>query len=1279
MSLVERDFYASSPEVTAAENAVEDAWKGNQSFTSGITGGHETFGSWFSSGLTGATLAEGMSEETQKDLYIKRNAANFGMEKINDTLQAFANLGAVRNFTESEAETIRNLQQRKQLMEDDLAFVNDKFNGDLDAVIDVEGQSFNDRWGADSEDVDVMAFLESMKNNPEYAAGLLTGEILKDLPLSVLGYFGLTAKGAKGASIMTKIYNKLNKIQPKALRGIAKVATPVAVGAGAGAGYEATYSSLNEGKIKWNDVQTGGEFGAVFGALGSLGVLAKGAKKKIDSKKPEPEEELQAFEKPPSEITKQTLKDSEALRIQNEIFMELWNRDMNIIPEVREGIDFKIVNATKGSFKPSKLDQETGVKPDATVLDLNKRKVIWNKETLDAKHKKVLDILDGKTKPSKAEKEIIEGLSPVQIAYLRDRKLYDVFEYTRNKAKIKQSMDGQQVDEVAAINTAIGELDRIYRRRKVDEADNSAVEAEKAVDIEVQEGRLDKELRVDDFDERRRGFKDDPSPKIQDPNSKVMNFVEKYRVPLVAAGIGAAYGLSDDKDSAFYQAALTTGAVLAGPKLYKAAAKNTLSQNILELKTQGARNVEDFSKMAKIVEVRTQTLGDRINKTFNTPELAIQFLRDAEKPLEKSRFNPKSEQYKMLKEYKTWMAELAALGAEIGMFKGRNGRVNLVSNYIPHIIRGKKNKDGTVTPLTEAEMAKLSVELSKTLDGNVTVRGGLRNVHEIPRKLVDDTIETLKQKGYEVVDNPAQIMNIYAQSFGRSLMNRKLLDSFEMMELPYHETKSGTVMKPKALYKKEDFNSAVSRGEIEADDVINFTEFDHPSLKGYMVHENVKGVLNDHFDVARRGGAWDVAENVLNLNNSLKRIFVFSSLFHAQALALSALYSMPVTLMARGSFKNIDPKRLKIGSGEFNAAVEEAIKDGLQIINTKSIELVNPGRKIINDTFEKLGFFGKTANKAFEKIDWLTWEFMHDRFKLAAHLRHKEILMRKGINEVAAGKYAAEFANDAFGSLDWNNFATRLYDYARKNPSTLRSKVAMRAAQVLPMKNRKWMNLALFAPDWTISNLRIVGRTFWNAHKVGNAWLHRIHKGKFRPEDEEFLKVWNMYSMYSVRAGVITSSMWWLMTSLFSDKEPTWEGIEDFWIGKNSGKLDLGGGESMVISKQIAEPIHWVQHPMHTAMNKASIIPKTMAEMFYNKQWMSMKSGRVVGPQIIEEDGTSHVAKWLVGKAVPISVKPLIDNELSWGESFERAFTGFLGFPQYGAEDKSKSLRELRR
>jgi len=293
---------------------------------------------------------------------------------------------------------------------------------------------------------------------------------------------------------------------------------------------------------------------------------------------------------------------------------------------------------------------------------------------------------------------------------------------------------------------------------------------------------------------------------------------------------------------------------------------------------------------------------------------------------------------------------------------------------------------------------------------------------------------------------------------------------------------------------------------------LKYLGFDHPSLLGYRAHTDVKNLIDDQFATLRRGGMEDVKESILKLNNGLKRLFVFGSLFHAQALMLSAAYALGPSGIVKGfkggkvSIKDADGNvigtreaswsDLKIGSGEFNELAEEAIRQGLQIIAIKKQELVNPGFKAMEEALERLGPLGALGTKVFKNIDYLTWEYFHDRFKLAAYLQKKKRLIEKdGHTDEVAGRLASEFANDAFGSLDWNNFTTKLYTYASNNPDSLRGKTADALASVLPVNKRRWLNLGLFAPDWTVSNIRIVGKTFTTAKNYTEGFLKAMHRG----------------------------------------------------------------------------------------------------------------------------------------------------------------------------------------
>ena len=59
----------------------------------------------------------------------------------------------------------------------------------------------------------------------------------------------------------------------------------------------------------------------------------------------------------------------------------------------------------------------------------------------------------------------------------------------------------------------------------------------------------------------------------------------------------------------------------------------------------------------------------------------------------------------------------------------------------------------------------------------------------------------------------------------------------------------------------------------------------------------------------------------------------------------------------------------------------------------------------MEEALERLGPMGALASKAFKNVDYLTWEYFHDRFKLAAYLQKKKRLVEKdGHTDEVAGE-----------------------------------------------------------------------------------------------------------------------------------------------------------------------------------------------------------------------------------------------------------------------------------
>lgn len=1265
--------YFYDPEVMAAQRELERASVPEEpTFANFFTGGFDLSTddgrqAWATSGISGLFLAELSPEEDQRRWFIQRNSVDLGYKELNNIINAYQSIADTRQLSKEEEEELQEALARKETIERDLGYVFDNQDGNLDAPIDTQGQSFNQRWGLETKDETAYSdFINLVMDHPGAMAGGLTAEIVKDAPLFGLAkILGVANKNLSVAEIVAKVNAKINKIEPKLLRGLTKVSAGVGVGAVAGGTYEGAYSALEQGEVKEEKVSMGAKFGATFGVLGGLALLAKGPKA---PKVAEVAEEAAPVAKP--NLKENATKENITKAFEGE------DKDISLAAqetEILPNIEHKVTQSTA---------TKKAIESTANT-ELNRVESKVNEGLLKQEHKGVVKELNESIRTGKDFRGVkADRLTPRVISNIRNYEAFRMMRLAEEKAKADMIMTARRNNQPAPTGADLDAQARIAAFNEFNRLDveRRGLPPERPLD--------DQYLEADRILKLRKGKSQGVIEESIPVKTPVQDFIAKNKKVGLGAGAAAGYLLAGEEEK-IPGVALGLGAVALGPAAYKAITSTNLKAAALKAKLALAKDVEKFSNLSKELEAKMQFVLDKIDEVFPSAQEARMLIQ----AIETDTINklPSKAQRDLAREIKTVLDVIGEEAVKSGVLKSKkdvkemvmhkmatkDDQVHLLHNYFPHIF-SKDIPDEIIQKLTEFYLKNSNNVKMRTIRGTIDAIKNNPEFADIAPYLIDD---------------PRRALTSYVQSMTRTIYARNLLNSMAELDL----SSTGERYTPALLSKKafEILKSKESEnGGLSTQQALNYVEFDHPTLKGYVAHNDIRGIINDHFAIIRKGGVQDLAEGILKLNNGLKRIFVFSSLFHGQALMLSALYtlgpfgffgSLGKRLPVKNSkgevigYKDMTLTDLQVGSGEFKQFAIEAIRDGLQIINVKRTDLVNPGFADVEKLFEKGGFVGRGINQVFKKLDYITWEYMHDRFKLAAYIRKKELLIKNdGLEPEVAGRIAADFANDAFGSLDWNNLATRLLTYANNNPGKIRARLAEMGADILPVNKRRWLNLGLFAPDWTVSNLRIVGRVFTLGGKIlSDKFLNKVHKGDDAAwkskEGKELLAAWKLYAMYTARAGAITSGMWWGITELVSDKEASADGLWDFWFGPDSGKLDLGNGESMVISKQIAEPYHWVQHPRHTLLNKMSVVPKTLIEGMFNKQWISLKKGFPMGPAITDENG-SHTAQWLLGKAIPISVKPLVDPNLPFSEKILRFVGGFFGFPQYNPPPKELDL-----
>jgi len=660
-----------------------------------------------------------------------------------------------------------------------------------------------------------------------------------------------------------------------------------------------------------------------------------------------------------------------------------------------------------------------------------------------------------------------------------------------------------------------------------------------------------------------------------------------------------------------------------------------INRDVLKLRQHVYKEADRTKVMMKDFESQATMAMTKIKQLFETTKEQTDFLYVLEKPTKDA--SPKAkrryaermrkmtpEQKDAIKIWQETMSNFKKAAIKANIFEE-----GFIKEYVTHIFKGKEPpKDA------HANFSKILSKHSKF--------GQQRTILK--------TIEEIALKGkYDIETDPLKILSIYTHSMGKAITGAELVKGLTKSAILDGESKISLII------------PTTEKSSLGLAKRLGYKTTDHPALRGKQIHPVVKDAIEDFFHV-------DVGTNlfmdkVLIFNNAMKRLAVSMSLFHLQALGLSGLYAgmfAPSLYTKAGKLRLqrvrdlMDAKRV---DGKFVEAdlAKEMNLHGVETGVGKTSQLVNPGYDTVKNFFDK---FLPRVSKAQDKLDEWTWTKGHDQMKMYSYLLKKEQAMKVGVKEKDAGAMAALFVNDAFGGQNWQKLAIGFQEKALKHADSPKGWLYDAMATATSPSKLKWANLGVFAPDWTVSNFRIVFRGL--ALGKHNA-IKRLVKGqKLTPEEKA---VFAMYKSYLVRAGLVTTALAYAMHEAFSDSDAEFD-AEEFWM---TGRLDLGDGREQVVSKQIAEAMHWLTQPLHTAWNKSASLPKMIAELTAGKEYVSFKHGAMIGPKLERGDPMAMLG-YAINKATPISFSPAI-NAIRKGETegmLTKTVAGAAGFPIYG-------------
>lgn len=532
---------------------------------------------------------------------------------------------------------------------------------------------------------------------------------------------------------------------------------------------------------------------------------------------------------------------------------------------------------------------------------------------------------------------------------------------------------------------------------------------------------------------------------------------------------------------------------------------------------------------------------------------------------------------------------------------------------------------------------------------------GISDKFAFGKRSVFGDINTGLQKGYKIkpgFDDPVELIKIYTSSAAKALATKALIRNLEKTEI------NGRTLLQRTAKK------------LPPDE--NYIKFDHPYFEDSklgmpFIHKDMEKSLRMVFDAKDEQA---LTSAIFTTNLMMKRLAVGFSFFHAGALVESMIFAGHKMKTIGRTIKPYNAKELQSFIDnpskyvtEFPHAVQilerNGYKDVIQFARGAGVQISTPEDAGLDRFYYNLRAIQKTpidqfwkrhfgisptekVEKVFQWFDRITWDRVFTHAKLHTFLTALNKTVQPGDTQTVVyrkAQRAAQFANDAFGGQDWAKVANSIQTPWLKS---------MMQTTFRP-GSRGYMQLLMFAPDWTISNIRIIAKSL--------------------PAFEADPDLRRLYQYYFLRAALIYAAAGTAMNYAFSG--------QSLLENTDPTRINLGDGQVLTFSKQLMEPFHWITDPQSTGLKKIGSLPRTTIEVLTNKQYLTTKWS----PNITTKDdeaiekglkigghvGMRFLPIWLQSASRDIAEK-LQSDGLSLDEASDTAVDfvlGQLGHPRY--------------
>ena len=611
--------------------------------------------------------------------------------------------------------------------------------------------------------------------------------------------------------------------------------------------------------------------------------------------------------------------------------------------------------------------------------------------------------------------------------------------------------------------------------------------------------------------------------------------------------------------------------------------------------------------------------------------------------------------------FRTLMDDLGKKALENGVIKGWH------QDYVARNVV----TEGAAPPTAIQEFIRDVFGYEKGVSGSkTTTKYGQQRKLETRQDLVDhlEGINSwLTEKGYDYrfklkTDNLADIYRDYALSVEKAIENKNLINNLKQIRNANGES----LIRP-----------------ITPEDPLPYQweVMDNSELAGYAVHPDLVQHLKFVFDAA----PGDLMKALGGISQFVKRFNVIGSFFHAKSLMevmsstgipiWTPLKEAIVLPLVEKGVKAITGKEIQLSAiskaveqfkkGGVGTSVDKWIReDGLQLEVPEDVSknILSASGKLVDSLISKFGPKTRVLEKSLTTVekytlgyfDKYTWDYLHTGGKLMvaeAYLDKARISAAKEgrpFDESATRKEIARFLNDSFGGLNW-------YDAATQTQNEFAKRMALAAYSPA---GRRSLQIALFAPDWTISTIRAFSAALPKGLNPTKWQPVEGIKGMMTPTTKA-----DYARLYQFKTALTYLTMLNAINFITAGRY--------IWENKDPTRIEFPDGTSMQAMKHAMEPTHWIMDPTKTLANKLGFIPKAAIVGIAGTEYASPQAQKLVDPSVAGR------LKAIGGMAVPFQVAAARDAPP--GEGAKRALLGTMGFPVYGGTPEQKKAARAER